>query len=275
MNIIKLLSVLLCIVMLFAACAKTDEGENQSEAESTNTEAEVDTQTEEAPLTDVSPEFGSFFEMVEKTEPLMQAVRVEGPIVSSDRNKNFFVLKTEDIDVKNNVTEEYALYNAVTGAVTLNLTNTYFNGDYDQFSWGDLMVKETVGFEQGTDGTFVKVENSKKYHETYLDVYIDSIGSYYYESTPYVVVRRATVTPIDEAVREENPDGCVYKIVTKYQYYDVYGNLIAESNGKLQVKNLIYENTENRSQKGDAFQHPLTIPSVKYVFLVTRQSAHR
>ena len=232
-NIIKLLSVLLCIVVLFAACAKTpaEEPVDTVDTKENNGAADTEPKPEEAPLTNIEPKFENFFELVEGAAGVSEAERIDGDIVSSDGYKNFFVLKTEDIDAKNNVTETYKLYNSVSGEVTLNLTNTYFNGNYDDFSWYDLMVKENEVFVPvDGSGSFVKVDNSKNYRDKYLDVKICDYGE-----CVYVMVRTATVTPMDEKIREENPDACVYRIETKYQYYDVYGALIVESNNELDV----------------------------------------
>lgn len=239
MNIIKLLSVLLCIVVLFASCEKNlDNNEDQIAADSDETESKVEPAPlpEEAPLTGIEPKFNNFFEIVEREEADFGSIaeRVDGEIVSYDGEMNYFVLKTEDIDAKNNVTEVYKLYNAVSGEVALTFSNTYFNGDYDHFSWNDLMIKETVGFENMGNGLFVEVDNSVKYRSSYLEVDVQNVWNYG-ESIPYVVVRTAKVTPFDESVREEYPEGCIYQIATKYQYYDVYGALIAESNDQLYV----------------------------------------
>ena len=238
LNIYKLLSVLLCIVMLFTACAApADNGAEQTTTESatetetvteTETEAPTETETEEALLEDVAPEFKNFFDAIAKEEEseLVEAVRIEGDVVGSDNEGYFYLLLFKDIDAKNNVTEEYKLYNIVSGEIELTFSNTYFNGAHSEFDWNNLMIKSAD----------VAVNGEVNYRESYLNVFISEI-----DGIPYLVARRATVTEIDETVIEENPDGCIYEIATAYEYYDMYGNLITKSNGALDVELASYE----------------------------------
>ena len=246
MNIIKLLTVLLCIGMLFVACddAQTESSEEvTTEAIETPTEepttepvteapTETETETKEALLEGVEGKFENFFEnLAADTAELSTAERVEGDIVA--RVGEIVIVKSVEIDTKNVVTETYKVYNAETGKEVLTVTDDYFNGDYDSFNFytDDFRVFENTVFVDNGDKTFSPVtESEKTYRESYVSV---TIGQTY--RVNYIIVAKAEITPIDEEVREENPEGCVYNVAVSYAYYDVYGNLITESNSRLYV----------------------------------------
>lgn len=237
MNIIKLLSVLLCIGMLFVACNQydTEQGADEigasapTQVEDT-TEEPTEAITEEALLENIEPKFENFFEIIEngKTE-LTTASRIEGEVYDYDDYGKIFVVKTSDIDTKNNVVETFSVYNTMSGDVVLTASNTYFNGDYDSFNWYDLMVKENIVFEDNGHG-YVQSDITVKYPETVMDVSVESISD-----VTYIVVKEAKITPIDDEVRAENPEGCVYTIDTVYKYYDIFGNIITQANSNVPV----------------------------------------
>lgn len=251
-NIVKLLSVLLCIFMLFVACDSTEtDGTEVTTAETEanteiSTETDVDTDTDtEAPETDepllenVEGKFENFFEIVEvETGELSGVERVEGTVLPGSTDDLFIVYST-DIDLENNVTDKYDVYNAVTGEIVLTLENTYFNGNYDNFDENDLRVFENTVLVNNGDGTFSPVTyQDKVYPERMLYVSVHS------DDAKYIEVLNVDVTPIDEDVREEN--GCVYEIATTYTYYDVYGNLIATANRALDVESVRYGNSSEQ-----------------------------
>ncbi len=227
MNIIKLLSVLLCIGMLFVACdgAKedgTEEASAQGSGESTVTPSD------EALLESVEAKAENFFEILEETGELTTAERIEGDIVSS--SGLVYIVKTEKIDTKNNVTETYDIYNANEGKIVLTKTNTYFNRKYDSFDWNYLFVKENMLLVNNGKDQIGDMVPEKNYPESVLSVEIKSISG-----IDYILVRKAYIKPIPEEIREENPRGCVYEIKTAYEYYDICGNLITESSASLKV----------------------------------------
>ena len=241
MNIIKLLSVLLCIGMLFIACDKGDTAQGTDEVvtgEPTETEVTTDEMTEEmteeiteeALLENVEPKFEKFFEILtDEGVELTTATRIDGEVHSYDSYGNIIVVKNSDIDTKNNVVETFSVYNTMIGEMVLTTTNTYFNGNYSMFDWDDIMVKEDIVFVDNGYG-YVQSDITAKYPESIMDV---SVNEYW--EIVYITVKQAKITPIADEVRDENPEGCVYEIETVYTYYDVYGNLITQSNSAVDV----------------------------------------
>jgi len=251
----KLLSVLLCIFMLFVACdnAQTDGTEVPTDTEA-KTEAETEAPTEagtEAPtdepqtdellLENVEGKFDNFFEIVDvETGELTGAERVEGTVLPGATG-DLFIVFTSDIDFKNNVTEKYEIYNTVSGEIVLTLENTYFNGDYDVFDENNLRVFENTVFYSNGDGTYSPITNrDKTYPETMLYLRV------YDNDAKYIEALNVNVTPIDDDVREANPDGCVYEIATTYSYYDMYGNLITKTNRAIEVESVDYGNSSEQ-----------------------------
>lgn len=247
MNIIKLLSVLLCIGMLFVACdsAKNDETQatdtateagTVAEAESdTSTEAPTEAPTEEPLLENVEDKFENFFEIIkdEENAAISDAERIDGEVVDWDSGVRFILMKSSDVDTMNTVTDTFKLYNMLSGEITLTVENKYFNGDYDAFDWDDIMVKKTFTFEASGNG-YVQKDSTLKYPESIVEVEINEAGR-----VPYVLVKEAKITPMDEATAAANPEACAYVIVTTYTYYDVYGNKITSAPDQLYVSNLI------------------------------------
>jgi len=247
LNIIKLLTVLLCIGMLFVACdstaaeAETTEEETTivTEApteEPTETPTEVPTEepeTEEPLLGNVEGKFENFFEELEaESGKLTTAERVEGDIAKE--NGDIIVFRDAQIDAKNVVIETYKVYNTETGEFVLTVTNEYFNISCEEFDFfaDDFRVFENTVLVENADKTFSPVtQREKTYRESYLTVEIIEDAWF----ADLILVAKAEVTPIDGEVREENPEGCVYKVETTYSYYDVYGTLVAESNAPLSI----------------------------------------
>ncbi len=245
MNIIKLLSVLLCIGMLFVACdTSSKDGETQptdtvNEADTvTEAESEVPTEapTEEPLLENVEPKFENFFELIaeEESAAISGATRIDGEIINMDNNGRFIVMKDSDVDTKNTVTDTFRVYNILSGEITLTFENKYFNGNYDTFDWNNIMVKENMIFVDSGYG-YVEYDATAKYPESVMAVEIVEEGL-----IPYIVLKEAKITPIDEEIREENPEGCVYEIYTTYTYYDVYGNKLTSSPEAIDVTEITY-----------------------------------
>ena len=261
MNIIKLLTVLLCIGMLFVACDNAEaegseevtteatdvagedtgvESETQSATE-TETAAPTEVPTKEELLESVEAKFENFFEELEaESGELTSVERIEGTIVGF--TDSIVIIKESDIDVKNIVTETYKVYNLLTGEVVLTLTDDYFNCEHDDFNFNtdDFRVFEKSVLVDNGDGTYSSdTVSDKTYRESYMKV------SIYSQGVSCIIVSQAEVTPIDDATREENPEGCVYKVETKYSYYDAYGTLVAESNTALNVSNWSYSSSSD------------------------------
>lgn len=260
MNIIKLLTVLLCIGMLFVACdnAETEsseevtteatestpaeiESESGAEESATETEAPTEALTKEELLESVEAKFENFFEnLADESGELTTAERIEGKII--DQTQGLIIVKQSDINVKNVVTETYKVYNLKTGEVVLTLTDDYFNGEYDDFDFDtdDFRVFANSVLVDNGDGTFSPESKSEKtYRESYMEVAILKNNQ-----VDIICVAHATVTPIDDATRAANPEGCVYTVETKYSYYDVFGTLITESAKALNISYLTNSSPE-------------------------------
>ncbi len=248
MNIIKLLSVLLCIIVLFAACDNeeiestaevtteaTEAPTEEPTVESTETETEAPTEapeTDEPLLESVEGKLENFFEVLgEGTEvnELTTVEEIEGDVQSGFMgmlpvSDKLVVIKDSDIDTKNNVTDTYTVYNIESGETVLTLTNTYPHADYDDII--DYFAKEETIIIDNGDGTYSSEEYKVNYKAKDYTVFstvvdgIDMIGVYTVEATP-----------IDEAVREENPDACLYELTATLAYYDAYGTLIVDDSG--------------------------------------------
>ena len=250
-NIIVLLSALLCLVVLFAACDKKEQetesatekvtdtetvaetvSETVSETEE-KTEAPTEPETHEPLLESVAPEFGNFFENLEKetSDPLSTVERVDKKIVSMDGERRFVVMMTKDVDTKNNVAVTYEVYNINKAEIVLTVEYEYYNGDYAAFDWNNLLVKENVVMVDEGSGYIVEKDLTVKYPEKVVEVAVVTSGN----GLPYIIVKEAEITPVSDSDKEKNPDGCVYDIDIAYTYYDVAGNEITKANQPLRV----------------------------------------
>lgn len=239
MNIIKLLTVLLCIGVLFIACDKVEnDGTEEVTTEALETETETEVYTEEALLENVEAKFENFFEIVDASNnTLSGAEKIDGVIQSS--YGDLVALKETDIDTKNNVTETFKVYNTKTGELVFTVSDEYFNCKHDAFGFNesDFVVVEDTKLTMNDDGSYsVDSQQSRTYRESYMVVVPSYVYDYYNYGSyiNYFIVAHAEVTPISEEIREQNPDGCVYEIRAKYSYYDAYGTLITESNTQIE-----------------------------------------
>lgn len=267
-NIIILLSALLCMLVLFAACDSSEteteaptvtetetvtesESETVSETEETTaleTEEPTEPETHEPLLESVAPDFDNFFELLEKetTDALSSAERVDKEIVDCDEESRFIIMMTKDVDTKNNVTVTYDVYNINEEEIVLTVEYDYYNGDYDTFDWENLLVKENIVLTEEY-GYFVEKDVTAKYPEKVVEVTIEEVTEYdsywgSYSVMNYILVKEAEITPVSDSDKEKNPEGCVYNIDISYKYYDVTGELIAKSNCPLDVSG--YEGDE-------------------------------
>ena len=251
--ILKLFSVLLCVCMLFVACDKpTNEAGSEETTSVTetagetgtenNNETETETETEtEAVLPDeellsgIAANRDSFFKLfTPNTSAISTAVRPLTKVDEAVLNGNVVIYTTKTIDAKNNVTEKIDVFNTDEGKTVLTVSATYQNGDYDDFDWDNLIVREydeikNIGDSENPNYVIEHVQE-KKYPSCALEVSLESCYG-----LPYILVKSAEITEIDEATREENPDGAVYQIAVKYAYYDIFGTKITESNSELDV----------------------------------------
>lgn len=233
-NFIKLLSVLLCIVMLLAACGPKEketettantEKENASETE-TVSESTTEAETEEPTMAPVDPVIENFFK-IEYEDGLTDIdpetlARIDGEVFSSSTDNNVIVIKTADVNTKNVITDTYTVYNVELGKKVAEFSIEYVNGDYDAVNWSDFVVKEDVSLRVDPQtGAISTVTSVADYPDVAMRVYVAEINT-----LTYFVVEKAEFKKIEDAVREENENGCYYSVALSYEYYDVAGALI-------------------------------------------------
>ena len=228
-NLIKLLSVLLCAIMLFTACngggnAATD-AKTGSDATTNETGSATDSGTENnagdntdavtlpGVIGPVEPILKNFFTV--GTAPVWKelgvATRLDGDCVSKTEDDTVIVLRKATIDHLNNVKETFTVYNTVLATTVLTLEHSYENGNYGAFSWN----RDTYS-------------NPKLiFPDTKMKVEVDTVSGYG-EDLPYIKVSKATIVAIDEKVFEEN-EGNSHEVKFAYDYYDIGGQLITSS----------------------------------------------
>lgn len=212
-NLIKLLSVLLCMVLLFTSCDSKNDPEETAET-TTQTEATTPAETPSEPVEAVLENFFTILPDDDATVALKDATRLEGELVSKSSDGQFVVFRTATLDFTNTVTETFNVYNARLDKTVATFTNSYKYASAE-FDWNDMTIED----------------DSVPYQENALSVTIKSAE--FFSGLYWVEVKRAELTLIDEEVREENEDGYVYDVKTSYEYYDVTGQLIAKSGMKL------------------------------------------
>ncbi len=223
MNMVRLLSVLLCICMFLAACTgKSNPTDDTSTDTSTDSSVEqTPSIADEEPLTGLEPTMDNFFTLFTPTgSPLSTAIRPVNKVDSASRVGTTVLYTKSTVDEQNNVTVTYDVFNTNEGRIVLSLTNTYADGNYDTFDWTNLIVKDHWIDTSANSGEYVfEIEKDKNYPSSVMEVSLLS---------DYIEVKQAIVTPIDEETHQQNPAGAVYEITTLYTYYDAVGTKIAE-----------------------------------------------
>ena len=218
-NLIKLLSVLLCMVLLFTSCNSKNDPEEDA-VTTTKPETTAPQATPREPVDAILENFFQISEADQKTVELKDATRLEGEIVSisvdmlTETEGAFVVFRNAKLDFTNTVTETFTVYNAMLDKTVATFTNTYKYGSA-MFDWSNPTIED----------------DTIPYQETALSVEIENF---------WIKVRHATLTLIDEEVREENEDGYVYDVKTSYEYYDVTGQLIAKSGVEMYPRSAIF-----------------------------------
>lgn len=226
-NLIKLLSVLICAVIVFAAC---DSNPNADSTATTDTETEANTETNEEQTSGKETETETETETREPVEPILEnffgisavkpwneinsATRIDGKIVAASGDGNILVFRTADVDTKNKVTEKFTVYNIALKKAVLTVENKYqYSDQYNSFDWNSPIINAYSYYED----VFLP--------ESVMDVKIVSRGS-----VDMILVSHAALEPIDkEIIKENDCNGCFYKTKLDYTYYDVAGNKISES----------------------------------------------
>ena len=231
-HLIKLLSVLLCIVLLLAACDKAKEEEETTGTETdafetvSETETETETEPETLPETEpdthpyVEPLLGNFFgfEYAENWTNINPETlkRLDADAII-DYSYPILVYVKRDVDVKNTVTETFSVYNLEQDEVVLEVSHTYTNSTLYMGYNGDY-----VPFDEDGKPMWIYPESMMGIEIGRLDMDVSYLEVYKYE-----------FTVIDEAIREENPDGSYYEVKKTYEYYDAAGTLLTTTNYEL------------------------------------------
>lgn len=243
-HLIKLLSVLLCIVMLLAACDKTSEGEDttaneadvfESVTETETTETTPETETETEPETEpdthayVEPLLGNFFgfEYAENWTTINPDTlkRLDADAII-DYEHPVLVYVKRDVDTKNTVTETFTAYNLELGKVVLEASHSYTNSTTYVGYNGDF-----VPFDEDGKPAF-------RYPESMMNVEIGELDG----EIRYLMVTKYEFTVVDEATREANPDGSYYTVKKTYEYYDIAGTPITTANHEVSISEVTYDN---------------------------------
>ena len=122
-KLLILLAALLCLTMLFAACADAgvpDDSETtldtSSESTSDSEGCEETTEEEETLPETVKHEVHDWFVLLDEdgSENLSDISRIEGEVVSHDLDHNLVVIRDRDLDSYNNVVTKLSVYNVLT-----------------------------------------------------------------------------------------------------------------------------------------------------------------
>lgn len=144
-NLIKLLSVLLCMVMLLTACnnGKTEETTSeqmtQTETESvseTATETETETERPDDVYVEVAPKIENFikFEYEIDWQELSEVKRIDDVVYTTDGN--FVIVRDATLDNEGVVTESFKVLNTATSEIILEKSHKYaYKTYYDSFDW--------------------------------------------------------------------------------------------------------------------------------------------
>lgn len=222
-NLIKLLSVLLCAVIVLAAC-ETATGNGDSATTGTETEASTETRETEEQTTEaetetetrapVEPVLENFLGIssVTRWDNISTAERIDGEVVDVSDDDSIMVVRTADVDIKNIVTEKFTVYNATLKKVVLTVENKYSGSErYDDTFDFDNVDNSVMGYY----GEFKLSESIMK-----ADVVnVDGIN--------VIRVSRAALTPIDkEELKDNDYYGYLYEVDIDYDFYDIAGTKI-------------------------------------------------
>ena len=214
-NLMKLLSALLCAVLLLSACSDPVEPEDDTVDSSAEAQESTEPETEER---DPDPVLENFFENKYTQTVLKDAERLEGELFAESNYGTLTVLKESDIDFLNHRTDTYTVYNSRLEKTVLKAGNTYADGAFDPFNWNDFYINE--------NDMIVDSNGDKRipeYPERVMDVKLHNVA--YDPEILMIEVRRATITPIDEEIVEKN-EGDFYTVSVLSEFYDMAGQQI-------------------------------------------------
>ena len=232
---IKLLSVLLCAVMLCTACA--------APAEEPSDDGETTPVVPETPMLDaVEPTLNNFFGIsaVNSWRTLGKATRLDGTMVAG--NELLLVLRNAKIDHLNNITETFTVYNTQLQTEVLKVENTY--------EYGEFNIPCTCNGEHDEDNPLCAYTNDEGKYTNFdwNHYYYNDLKLKFPENVmnveaavcrdnglPYIKVSRAKITPVEKAVFEEN-EGNSHTVEITYDYYDVAGTEIVKGAKKDDVE---------------------------------------
>ncbi len=223
-NWIKLLSVLLCVVLLFAACSPAEDAGDGTDTTTDAVGTEATDSTESADQSGeaqpVDPVLKNFFTLngTVTWKELKNATRLEGECVSSAGD--LLVFRNAKIDTMNKVNETFTVYNAARQKVVLTLEHSYdYNENYAPFDFDDAEKLRDI---------------DKQYPASVMEVEARFYGGYNlsgtYDGISFIQVSNATITPVDETVWEENDEeGNSHVVETTYDYYDACGTKMVQT----------------------------------------------
>lgn len=165
-----LLTLILCLSVIFISCDKNTDPEETSEtssvSESSETQATVEAETE-PPV--VEHEMHDYLSYVDEDAPVYTtAEQLEGEYVDYDDDHNLAVMKEEDVDVYNNLVVKYKVYDLVSGDVIFEKEHSspYYNNQIPEYGTQTTMsvdilypvirvtITNTAQYSDGTKTTY-------------------------------------------------------------------------------------------------------------------------
>lgn len=182
-----LLTLILCLSVIFISCDKNTDPEETSEtssvSEASETQATVEAETE-PPM--VAHEMHDFLSYVDEDAPVYTtAEQLEGECVDYDADHNLAVMREKDIDVYNNLVVKYKVYDLVSGDVIFEQEHSspYYNNQIPEYGTRSTMsvdieypvikvtVTNTTQYYSETETTYsisyyAAKKGGEKIHET-------------------------------------------------------------------------------------------------------------
>ncbi len=201
-KIIKLLSLVLCVVLLLASCE--EEPTSPSDGDKPNNEQTV------------TPEFENYFDVNFRSDVLSlnEAVRFDGEVVDfySNLGVSLMLLKEARIDEMNRVCEIFKVYNVEIGEILSPINNTY-----DRVG----VIPENI------------VSTNENQKRTVAIDFIEVDGV-----VPMIEVRITELEKIDDDEKKENDEivGDYRTLSDVFFYYDIYGTEILSCSTELEAR---------------------------------------
>ena len=159
-KILFLLLVILCVSVLFTACEKKSEEQNDEKEILSYLKADIEPTLLYDEVSKLEGELADYYVNPQKN-------------LAYDEENNLVVMRTTDLDNFNNVIETYKVYDLISGEVIFEKTNQYLYDERDNQTWMDvflayplIVVKEAKCDEDRYDsyGNNVEVEYYYSYY---------------------------------------------------------------------------------------------------------------